>query len=282
MGIEDEILDEIESQEAKEILKDSETKTVLTASDIQKQRRDFEEKIRRKKNLANVPADKQKRHAVIQAIMDSNELGEEPTPVKVQKALKDHGLDVSLVTVCKDLTEIRNINPETMKKVDSTLVGKLKSYLSKLEEIAETNEDADTKIKAINAAFDDTKKLYDILDEIATRSVYEESEKAKLRQLGHPINEIIQFIDSPEKINKDMFYNEERDLIIEWLNKKITEMMEKESKVYEGFSSPFALNTLKKTVSDIIEIIKSLNSCSHRKPIQQEKEHSNNNIKIAE
>jgi len=273
MGLEDDILKDVEEEES------FDENVSISATDIQKQRRRFEEKERRKRNLANQPSDKLKRHALIKTIIDTNQAGND-TPTEIQKALKEKGVDISLVTICKDMREITSISPHSMKKIDNMLIGVLKSYLNKLDVIAEESDNDETKIRAINAAFDDTRKLYDILDTIATRTVLEETEKAKLGKLGNPINEIIQFIDSPERVNKDIYYLDERNKIIEWLQGAVGAMIQQKGKIYDGFSNPTAHNTFKKTTDDVLEIIKSLKEAPHRKKvIQQEGEDLENNIK---
>jgi hypothetical protein len=279
-GIEEDILKDVvpEEDDEKEEFKPQRR---ITAKDIQRQRREFQEKEERKRNLGNVPSDKLKRHALIKALVDSNQAGE-GTPIEVQKALLDNKVNVSLTTVCKDLREINKIDTYSMKKIDNMLVGILKGYLDKLDTIAEDSDSDETRIRAINAAFDDTRKLYDILDTIATRTVMEQTEKAKLQRLGNPINEVIQFVDSPERVNKDIYYKDERDKIIEWLQGEIGTMIEKEGKTYDSFSNPTAYNTFKKTTDDMLEIIKSLKEIPHRlKKVQQEKEHKDNSIKMS-
>jgi len=273
-GAEEDILNDIAPEEED----DFEPQHRITAKDIQRQRREFQQKEERKRNLGNVPSDKLKRHALIKSLIDTNQAGE-GTPIEVQKALLDNKVNVSLTTVCKDLRELNSIDTHSMKKIDNMLVGILKEYLAKLDVIAENSDNDETRIRAINAAFDDTRKLYDILDTIATRTVMEQTEQAKLQRLGNPINEIIQFVDSPERINKDIYYKDERDKIIEWLQGEVGSMIEKEGKMYNSFSNPTAYNTFKKTTDNVIEIIKSLKEIPHRSnKAQQEKEHKDNSI----
>lgn len=277
MSLEDDMLNDIEGNKKKEVFEDN---VKLSASDIQKQRQQLQSKTERKRNLANNPADKLKRHAVIKSLMDTNQAGNE-TPSEIQKALAEKGINISLVTVCKDLREISKISTHSIKKIDNMLVGTLKGYLNKLDTIAEESDSDETRIRAINAAFDDTKKLYDVLDAIATRTVLEETEKAKLGRLGNPVNEIIQFIDSPERVNKDIYYTDERNKIVEWLQESIGSLIEGDGKMYKGFSNPTAYNTFINTTDKILEIIRQLKDVPYRKKqTQQEGDHKDNNIKM--
>jgi len=171
----------------------------------------------------------------------------------------------------KLLAEIKKttaITSEQIDEIDVDVVELCNGFLNTLDNLVKNSADERIKISAINAFFDNSSKLHAITTQIATRT----SEKLKnleiIRKLESPIQEIIQFKDSPIKIDVEGILltnlNKERDEVLLYIISKIDEYRKEKVAAYSKFENRTSESVLRITIDDIVKIMNKVVDNEHR------------------